>query len=266
MKEPISEELLSAYVDEELSADERATIEHWLAQSPEARAKVDDFRRLSAVFAELPRTEVPQEFPVKVLQLAERRMLLPEEAAVLPRRILRRWGVAIGVMAATAAGLLLILQATNRDPNLPVQAFAVHKIANAPAPAPGNEIASGDLGDSLHKEGQLVAQSERHRSDETDGTKAAAPAAPPAALVTSRKSIDASRGSVAGPRGADTSGAAADSARPIRLPTSRRVGVAAPNGHFARRPLESDAEGRVFCESATCKDQAGDRIRQRFGY
>ncbi len=113
MKDQIPEELLSAYFDGELSANERIKVEHWLNSSPEARQQVADYRRLSRMFEGLSRTEVPQEFPTEVLQLAERRMLLPD-ASPLPRRTpIRLWWVA--VPTATAAALLLIFNMSNRN-------------------------------------------------------------------------------------------------------------------------------------------------------
>src|SRR5262249_61445205 len=81
MKHPYSEEILSAYVDGELTDQERAEVEHWLESSPGARERLEDFRGLSRLFAGLPRTEVPQEVPPRVLQLAERREPLSRTGA-----------------------------------------------------------------------------------------------------------------------------------------------------------------------------------------
>jgi hypothetical protein len=114
MKHPYSEEILSAYVDGELTDQERAEVEHWLESSPGARERLEDFRGLSRLFATLPRTEVPEEFPAKVLQLAERRMLLPEAGASSTKR--RRWILGISGSLASAAVLLICLQLQFRDP------------------------------------------------------------------------------------------------------------------------------------------------------
>src|SRR5260370_790143 len=96
MSEPISEELLSAYVDGELPPQVRAAVERWVENSPEARQKLEDFRRLSRLFGDLSRTEVPREFPIEVMHLAERRMLLPEAAGSGRRKRLRGWVVTAG--------------------------------------------------------------------------------------------------------------------------------------------------------------------------
>src|SRR5260221_6011492 len=90
MRERFSEEILSAYVDGELPPRERAEVEQWLEDSPEARQRLEGFRRLSTLFANLPRIEIPLEFPTRVLQLAERRMLLPWTVARSARRRFHR--------------------------------------------------------------------------------------------------------------------------------------------------------------------------------
>lgn len=114
MKDRISEELLSAYFDGELSPKERLQVESWLNSSPEARQQVADYRRLSRMFEGLTRTEVPQEFPTEVLQLAERRMLLPDSSPSLRRvtTIRLRW---VAIPTAAAAALLLAFNLWNRD-------------------------------------------------------------------------------------------------------------------------------------------------------
>jgi anti-sigma factor RsiW len=114
MNEPFSEELLSAYVDGELSASERAEVERWLEQHPSARDKLEDFRRLSQMFGNLPRTEVPDEFRTQVLQRAERRMLLPDPAAPRKPGGKRGWLLALAAPLASAAVLVLTVQFLER--------------------------------------------------------------------------------------------------------------------------------------------------------
>ncbi|MBI3865037.1 MAG: zf-HC2 domain-containing protein [Planctomycetia bacterium] len=115
MKDQITEELLSAYFDGELSAKEHAEVERWLQASPEARQKLADYRRLSRMFEGFPRAEVPQEFSTEVFQRAERRMLLPDGKPARRRSRIRVWWVATPV--AAAAMLLLAFNIANRDPN-----------------------------------------------------------------------------------------------------------------------------------------------------
>lgn len=191
--------MLSAYIDGELSAQERAAIDRWLEQSPDARRKLDDFRRLSSIFAGLPRTEVPQEFPVKVLQLAERRMLLPEAGVVSPRRTIHRWFIAVGVSAVAAAGLLLILQLAFRPADMPPVELANRSNENSAAPRVAAEDAQSELGNALGKEGQTVAQTERLRNPEIESARGDAVAVPAPPLVATRKSSDVLRSEVAVP-------------------------------------------------------------------
>src|SRR5262245_66446010 len=113
MKHPYSEEILSAYVDGELTDQERAEVEHWLEASPGARERLEDVRGLSHLFASLPRTEVPQEFPTKILQFAERRMLLPEAVTSSAKR--RRWVLGISVSHACSAVPVICLPLLLRD-------------------------------------------------------------------------------------------------------------------------------------------------------
>ncbi len=115
MKEPFSDEILSAYVDGELSPHERGEVESWLESNPTAREKLDDFRRLAALFDSFPRTELPQEFPTTVMQLAERRMLLPESRTVAPGWRAGRWIVAVGAPIASAAVLFVVVSLALRD-------------------------------------------------------------------------------------------------------------------------------------------------------
>src|SRR5579864_1677183 len=149
MKEPFSDEILSAYIDGELSPRERSEVESWLETSSAAREKLDDFRRLSTLFDGLPRADVPSEFPSTVLQLAERRMLLPESrvvsAGVLSARVVSarrrigRWVLAGGVSIASAAILFLIVSLALRDPGGPNAERAGNQ---RPAPV---ALAPGDL-------------------------------------------------------------------------------------------------------------------------
>jgi hypothetical protein len=107
MKDQISEELLSAYFDGELSAKECAQVEKWLNSNSEAKQQVADYRRLSRMFEGLSRSEVPPEFATEVLHRAERRMLLPDVSAVPRRRQIRVWWLAIPATAAAALMLTL---------------------------------------------------------------------------------------------------------------------------------------------------------------
>lgn len=75
MNEMSHDELLSAYLDGELSADQQAEVERRLASDPRARQLVDDLRALRATLQELPEQRLDEDLAPLVLRLAERRML-----------------------------------------------------------------------------------------------------------------------------------------------------------------------------------------------
>ncbi len=68
-------ELLSAYLDGELTADERAQVEHLLATKPAARKMLEELRTLSATLKSLPRQKMGEDLSDIVLRTAELRML-----------------------------------------------------------------------------------------------------------------------------------------------------------------------------------------------
>ena len=68
-------ELFSACLDGELTAEEQAKIEQLLATSPAARRLMDELRALSASLQALPAHVLEEDLSDRVLRLAERRML-----------------------------------------------------------------------------------------------------------------------------------------------------------------------------------------------
>jgi len=145
-------ELLSAYLDGELTADEQAHVEKLLADNPQARQLLDELRALSATLQSLPQYKLGEDISQQVLRVAERRMLtgtsdLPQPAKqpaepresrlrhMLSRRALVWSGLAVGI------AVVLMVNDANRPPP--------HggKVALAPD-APGEHEASApDLAD-----------------------------------------------------------------------------------------------------------------------
>ena len=68
-------ELLSAYLDGELTAAERAQVDQLLAADPTARQWVEEFRALGKTLQSLPREKLGEDFAPRVLELAQRRIL-----------------------------------------------------------------------------------------------------------------------------------------------------------------------------------------------
>ncbi len=102
-------ELISAYLDGETTPAERAAVELWIANSAIFRQELDELRQISDLVRDLPKQSLPPEFSAAVLQIAERRTLLPENGDVpKPTRdpAPRRWHA--GYSLAVAAALLFI--------------------------------------------------------------------------------------------------------------------------------------------------------------
>jgi hypothetical protein len=115
------DELLSAYLDDELTPEERARVEERLATDPAARQLLDELRTVSQTMKELPAVTLGADLRESVLRRAERAMLVPGEqpadskhdrmAAFPIGRSKRAW---FWAGAALAAGLMLMI--FQRDP------------------------------------------------------------------------------------------------------------------------------------------------------
>ncbi|GAB4217817.1 MAG: zf-HC2 domain-containing protein [Synechococcales cyanobacterium] len=95
-------EMLSAYVDGELSGDELAQVEAWLASDPLARQELHHLQHLQAVVQRLPAPPSPS---APVIDAVMARLSAP------PRR--RRWTgtlvASLGVMALSGGALWRVL-------------------------------------------------------------------------------------------------------------------------------------------------------------
>jgi len=116
MNEPFSEELLSAYFDDELSSEQRAEVEKHLHESPAAQSQLADFGRISEAIKSLPQEPAPIELSSAVLKEAERQSLLPSAAPIAPSQprlqtVLKStaWG-----MVTLTAGFFLIVGLFNQ--------------------------------------------------------------------------------------------------------------------------------------------------------
>jgi Putative zinc-finger len=110
------DELLSAYLDDELAPEERARVEARLAADPRSKQLLDELRAVSQAMKAMPAATVGSDLRESVLRRAERAMLVPEERAPadgainqlhrLPfGRSKRAW---IWAGMALAAGLMLM--------------------------------------------------------------------------------------------------------------------------------------------------------------
>jgi len=137
-------ELLSAYLDGELTAEERAHVEGLLAASPAARQLLDELRTLSATLKSLPRQKLDVDLSESVVRIAQRRMLtepadtktgtgaLP--ASDVPEKtILRRLkNPRIWVWEAVIVAVVVLLLIYNPNRDGPQGGHAERNIAMAP--------------------------------------------------------------------------------------------------------------------------------------
>ena len=122
------DELLSAYLDGQLSAGERARLEAQLATDPALRAELEALRHTVVLVRDLPPVPIPRNF------------ILPPTVAARPRpapsaRPRRAWAAPL-LTAATAVVSLLFVVVLAGDLLL----SGVGRLAFAPAAAPPKEI------------------------------------------------------------------------------------------------------------------------------
>lgn len=191
MNEIPNESWISAYLDGELNADERQQFDRWLSDNPAAHELMDELRALSQTLQTLPREELGTDFATRVLQRAERAVLLPEGdtaggsasqphggAAPVPPAGMdwARWSRPLfWSVLATAAGLMIVVSAPRpHDELAQVTASAPADLADrAPAGGEGLFASDSDLPDRrFAKESQGGAgvnlNRHEHVADESD--------------------------------------------------------------------------------------------------
>jgi negative regulator of sigma E activity len=80
-----SDELLSAYLDGELTADEQARAERLLADDAQARRTFEELRGLRSSLQDLPRKGLPDDFAERVLQAARQQATSTSSESVPPK-------------------------------------------------------------------------------------------------------------------------------------------------------------------------------------
>lgn len=131
----LSDELLSGFLDGELSPEERAAVEQRIDEDPRERAALAELRTLGESLAELPRLRVDPHFSARVLE-----KIAAAERKSEAEKSVRRGSVAVAepggsrpwlaVMAAVAAAVLLLLSLA------PLAWLPDHSVAVSPAEAP----------------------------------------------------------------------------------------------------------------------------------
>lgn len=212
----LDDELLSAYLDDELSPAERARVESRLAIDPAARQLLEELRAVSQAINQLPPAALEEDLREPVLRRAEREMLASDSHAPhapsaagrfaeLVRRVpigrsRRAW---FWAGAAIAAGLLIMIVEREPAPN-----------ADLPREVARRDAASEDRSSRrLEMEAVDKPPAERSESFAVAGRPATASDAPaPPVFRGGRPLGDAVAGAVGGaaPSSAGESPATAD--------------------------------------------------------
>ena len=118
MNHEFSDELLSAYLDDELSPEERASVDEALEADPELRRTCDELRALSNTLQAMPSSQPTSDWSEAVLQRAT--AVNPAQVApTLSRRSgsnLRAWSLVAGTLATIAATVLVVVN-LSRQPS-----------------------------------------------------------------------------------------------------------------------------------------------------
>ena len=186
-----SENLISAYLDGELSSEERAHVERILQQHPEYAELLEEFRLQSAALKQLPKLELDADFAARVM--ADERVRppankLPADPIVSVGATRERWVGAVAAIGALAATILvvLLLPFLNRAPTdlvaakSSVQADQARAFPDEMAAAPGasdaDDLAESAAAGAMMSKGdfnaapaELVAEHGMKKSAETLG-------------------------------------------------------------------------------------------------
>jgi hypothetical protein len=139
-------ELLSAYIDGELTAEERAQVEQLLSTDPAARQLFDELRALSSTLKSLPQETLGEDLSEIVLRMAERRILTtPAESEQLAelaappqpsrlRRIFSPRALAWSSLAIAVAVLFMVVNPDQGHRQAPEEVALVSEDAAQPAP------------------------------------------------------------------------------------------------------------------------------------
>ena len=133
MSDRLNPELLSAYLDNEVTDAERANVERALADSPETRMEFESLKQVQARMRSVPLLTLPADFHERVLREAERRSKTQRVAAKTVAAVGAYQWMRIATIAATVAAVLVVavVIAINRESS---------EIAEKPDPD-GNRVA-----------------------------------------------------------------------------------------------------------------------------
>lgn len=139
----INDDLLSAYLDGELTPAEREQVERALARSETLRAEFARLRQATRAVANLPRVSLPADFSASVLRAIEQRGTLP---AAHSGSLWTRHGKKLAAAAALAACVVVAVQFSGQRPEEPRVAQndpVAPPVEPTPAPVAPNPVGTG---------------------------------------------------------------------------------------------------------------------------
>jgi len=148
MKNVPENELFSAYLDGELTAEEQAQVERMLADSPAARQLLDELRALSSTLQSLPQYKLDEDLSEAVLRHAEREILTRPvpSTPTQPSRRLPDWRRFVNsrslAWSGMAVALAIMLMVFNSEDKSPIQLTQVTEPA-APSEVGEDRVAGG---------------------------------------------------------------------------------------------------------------------------
>ncbi|MCA9203959.1 MAG: hypothetical protein KDA59_12965 [Planctomycetales bacterium] len=216
---PFDEELISAYIDNELSEDERREVERWLAESAEHRRLYEELASIHQRLSELPRHQLHGDYVEPVVrEIRENPMLAPaaplrttwppnpatvetpvfamKEAPANRRPSWRSWTV-VGVVAAAAATVLVVLSLPDtRQGDLAQSDSTAENEARssealiAESPEPETPTAATPMAEEAS--GASLERAESRSADEAVTPSAmSSPAEPPGAMMMRQNAASA---------------------------------------------------------------------------
>jgi len=249
---PLDDELLSAYLDDELAPDERARVEERLASDPAARQTLDQLRAVSRAVQDLPRETIGEDLRQTILQRATLAAAKTSDTGAAPStprptpdelawptphlsigRTMRGW-VWAGLAVAAALLIMFLQPGGERDADVPgpVAMRSEHGRMDR-----DRSIELGGRGEASTMEAEsAIASSERISGGGRGGAAAEPPAAPasrPPTLGTPLAASDAPTGGVEG-RGRS----AGEDNLAISAPTSGRDSITWGLREEVKRELE----------------------------
>jgi hypothetical protein len=174
MTSPFSDDLISAYLDGELTAQEQAYVEEQLRENADLRRMYNELRALRLTLQAMPVAEPPENLAERILRQAERRMLSGDQALadipvaviaadaipwVATPRMFRDWRVALAAVVTLAASVLAMLWL----PWHAGQDVARAPLAAPSAPALDDEFAKGEGAESADGAASFAVTAETTR-------------------------------------------------------------------------------------------------------